>query len=772
MTETLLDQIETHLRAALAFNDNAEVAPVALLWPDREQHFVAAVAMLRSRMPILTLGDLDEAAGIGPAYWLRCAVAGTVDVELAEGTPVIYLPGVAREDLRAIEECPRELAPIAELQYRGQWFAHPNGKDWTVRAFLTNNERGLGLDVADGAATNDALLGAFDELLALPMRRLSQHIDAEFLQRLLNPDLAARLLEWLDDPNGFRTRVDDAQWMAFVGLCKTEYDFDPGSQGEVTGGRLLGERQGGWAEVWRRFEQDPDRYAGVEERLRKGRPTGQMSMLHGLATSPAWPQDNQDAESALSAALAHLATSPVDTARGEIQTLWEEHHDRRNWVWAKLDQTPLVFALEHLQRLAQLTNSGPNGDVNQLTTAYADGGWQADEAFLGALVAAPDAATRQIVADAGLAVYRPWLDTHARALQQAIGPQANAGTYVAGPEASTESGTATVFIDGLRLDLAHRLVDRLGGFDTSITTELAALPTVTDTAKPVLTPVPEGTLTAGKDLGPARASSGAKANIAVLRNAMIERGGWILDGVDAGSASGWAWAEAGTIDSRGHQFQAAFVDDIDRDLDDIAKRVKILLDAGWKRVEIVTDHGWLLVPGGMERVDLPAAAVEIKKGRCARLKEGADVWVPTVPWHWDGDVRIGLAPGITCFEANQEYQHGGVSLQECVVPRILVRAGAAPTTTGGAVITTVKWLGLMCRVQFENVGPGATVDLRALPADATTSVAAAVKETTKAGKQSLHVKDEDLEGEPAFVVVVGHDGSILAQRDVTIGANR
>ncbi|MDP8931427.1 MAG: BREX-1 system phosphatase PglZ type B, partial [Actinomycetota bacterium] len=160
MSETLLDQVETHLTAALAFNENAEVAPVALLWPDRDRHFAEAVEMLRPRMPILTLGELDEAGGVGPAYWLRCVIAGTVDVELTEGTPVVYLPGVAREDLRAIEECPRSLAPIAELQYRGQWFAHPNGKDWTARAFLTNKERGLGLDVADDAATNEALLGA------------------------------------------------------------------------------------------------------------------------------------------------------------------------------------------------------------------------------------------------------------------------------------------------------------------------------------------------------------------------------------------------------------------------------------------------------------------------------------------------------------------------------------------------------------------------------------------------------------------------------------
>ena len=75
-------------------------------------------------------------------------------------------------------------------------------------------------------------------------------------------------------------------------------------------------------------------------------------------------------------------------------------------------------------------------------------------------------------------------------------------------------------------------------------------------------------------------------------------------------------------------------------------------------------------------MELPAATTELKKGRCARLKDGAAVDVATVPWFWDPDVRIALAPGATCFEANKEYEHGGVSPQECIVPRLTVHAGA------------------------------------------------------------------------------------------------
>ena len=115
---------------------------------------------------------------------------------------------------------------------------------------------------------------------------------------------------------------------------------------------------------------------------------------------------------------------------------------------------------------------------------------------------------------------------------------------------------------------------------------------------------------------------------------------------------------------------------------------------------VVTDHGWLLVPGGMQKTDLPAAIADVKKGRCARLKPGAETDVPTVPWHWDTEVRIAIAPGITCFEANKVYEHGGVSPQECVVPRIAVAVGSAPQS-GGAEITKARWHGLTLVVEYE-----------------------------------------------------------------------
>ena len=58
---------------------NVSVAPVALLWPDKARQWEPSIDSLRERLPIVSLGDYDPAARRGPAYWLRCVVAGTVD---------------------------------------------------------------------------------------------------------------------------------------------------------------------------------------------------------------------------------------------------------------------------------------------------------------------------------------------------------------------------------------------------------------------------------------------------------------------------------------------------------------------------------------------------------------------------------------------------------------------------------------------------------------------------------------------------------------------
>ena len=128
--------------------------------------------------------------------------------------------------------------------------------------------------------------------------------------------------------------------------------------------------------------------------------------------------------------------------------------------------------------------------------------------------------------------------------------------------------------------------------------------------------------------------------------------------------------------------------------------------------------------------------------------------------------------GISCFEANQTYEHGGVSPQECVVPRLTVTAAAVGVRPHGAEITSIKWRGLTLVVEFTDLPDGAKVDLRRHAGDAGSSIADLARVTGGTGKVILLVEDEDLEGEPAQLVVVAADGTVLLQRETTVGQNR
>ena len=772
MNDTVLDKIVVALDGALDFDPNVVAAPIAILWPDEGRQWETAVSELQQRRRVVRYGAFDAAQHQGPAYWLRCVIAATVELDgLLDGFPIVYLPGISRDTMRALDTLAPDLAPLGALQHRCQWFSHPNGKDWTVRSLLSNKERGLGLNVAGDPATGEALVASLGLLLEQPIARLeARHIDAGFLNGLLNPDPIRSLLNWLDDPAGMRNGLNDGAWAAFVQQCKHDFGFDPAAEGEIQGARRLGEAEGQWAEVWRRFRENPSEYPGIPDRLRQAQPPELLPKNPG-----AWPALSVDAEEQLRVSLSGLADRSPQEARDEILKLEETHKGRRGYVWADLGWTPLALALEHLAEAARITSAGsPDSSVDAIVDWYASNGWRADRAVVSALNEADRKVDLAAVEAAITAIYRPWLDTAAKALQAAVGPIANAGTYVASPAPKPVAGEVVVFIDGLRLDVAHLLADRLAGagLEAELSTGLAALPTVTQTSKPALVPIDQALLSAGAGLDARRAPDGPSASVQVLRGLMATAAVQVLlSADDFGDPSGVAWTEAGEIDHRGHDLGVRLAHEVDDEVQRIAARIEELLDAGWSKATVVTDHGWLLVPGGLPKnEDLPVAVTETKKGRCARIKDGAALSVPTVPWHWDSDVRIAVAPGISCFEANQTYEHGGVSPQECVVPRLTVTRGA--TAAAGAAITNMKWRGLTLVVEFTDLPDGATIDLRSAAGDPNSSIADRARLTGGQGKELLLVGDDDLEGQRAHLVVIGVDGSLLLQRETTVGQNR
>src|SRR5271157_1175824 len=145
---TLLEAVKASLACAGRYNPGDVVAPAAVLWTDADSQWRPVVEHLHGLMPeLLTLGEYAAETRTGPAIWLRCVIEAAVradkfpDLAWPAGTvPVIYMPGVSRQTLRAVEECPDALKPLVELQYRGAVWTQKNGKDWTVRAFLLSED--------------------------------------------------------------------------------------------------------------------------------------------------------------------------------------------------------------------------------------------------------------------------------------------------------------------------------------------------------------------------------------------------------------------------------------------------------------------------------------------------------------------------------------------------------------------------------------------------------------------------------------------------------
>lgn len=767
----MLDAILERVAEAERFNANAEVGPAAVLWPDENGQWESVVERIRKTRKVVTLGKLDPNLARGPAVWIRCVVAGTIDPGLPDGIPIVYMPGVARRDLRAVDSCPAELAPIAELQYRSQWFTHPNGKDWTLRSFLTNTEKGLGVKMADDAETADLAKAALGLLLDRDLRWTEgQFLDTEFFQSLLNPDPVRNLLDYVNDPQGFRSRTQPASWKAFVQTCNTEYEFNPEADSEIDAARAMGERNGAWSSVWDRFAETPRLFPGIPERLRQARPLELQFEFSG-----SWPQENEEHEVALRTALHELTSLGPEAARSEILSLEAAHAPRRQTVWAELDQAPLAFALEQLVNVVGTVGRPlSTNSLADMVAGYTEGGWRADDSAIESLVAAANDSDRAAVVAALSVIYTPWLDSLAHEMQVLAGAGSGSNGYSSQSSPSTVDGTAILFVDGLRFDLGKRLVRRLegAGFRTALEPALAALPTVTETAKPAVMPLPEASLGPGQEFATVSTATGSKATIQVLRKLMTEYGIDVLGEAETGPSSATSWSECGDIDAQAHHFGVRLVDHIDDEIERIEARVKQLIDVGWSHVQVVTDHGWLLIPEGMKKTELPTATTEKKKGRCARVKPGAHIEVPTVPWRWDQHLGIAVAPGVTCFEAGKVYEHGGVSLQECVVPRISVAPGPTRQSKEVPEIRSVKWLGFLCRVELVGGRAGASIDLRLRPGDATSSIVERSKETVTADKTTLIVPDESYEQKAAYLVIVDGDGSILAQREVVVAQNR
>ncbi len=775
MSDKLLDRLVSALNKAAAVNSQAAVPPAVILWPDKDKQWESVIAPLMALMPhVYKLGPFNPELHSGPAIWLKCAIAGFLDDATRTGIPVIYLPGVGRSELRAIESCSRELQPLAELQYRGVFWSQVSAKDWTIGAFLSSKNGGLSLDVAQDRATQEALIQAVEAgvLLERPVAELmGLSINATWLNSLLAPNPTRDLLVWMNDPEAAHAKWSKQQWAIFDKRAKADFGFDPKADGVLVAAEKLAKAEGQWAAVSELYKDSFGSLPKIFDLLAQVQPP-QRSLFDGFEGQEGYPQANESGESSLRYALAACGPMMPDQARDEIAKIEREHGVRRNWLWARMGQAPLATALEFLAKVAVASKQLPVGATSDaLALSYQQTGWQVDAAAMRALAAVTTKVDVDAVSLALRTVYLPWLEESAKRLQDAV--KAAGGLSVAAQANGAEpvAGVCTVFVDGLRYDVATRLQELLGSVGTTtLDAAWTSMPSVTASGKAWCSPVARCISgdPADTEFQPRVSADGKPLSIHNFRKLLSDHGVQFLDKHETGDAAGAAWTETGDLDHYGHQHGIRLARDMEVQLAQVVERILELEQAGWKKFRIVTDHGWLLLPGGLPKSELPKHQAETRWGRCAVLKDSAHGTPLTFGWDWCNDVQVAYAPGVSSFVAGSDYAHGGISFQECWVPVLTLESGTSAVGQAKATIDSVTWKGLRCTAVVSSQSADLSLDIRTKPAQASSSIVAQPKLLVD-GKASLAIIDDDQLGAAAVVVVIDVQGNVIQKMATTVG---
>ena len=779
----VIDHLQKTIRRASVYNPEVQVAPICILWPDRDRQWEAVIPRLQNELPeLFVLGEYALEKRTGPAIWLRCVIADKIS-ELSfppQYKPILYLPGVGRQDLRAVDSCPQHLKPLAELQYRGAYWSQLNAKDWTILAFLKSDQGGLGLDVAQDNESKRSMQVALHCLLDEEYELLQgRRLDKDFFNTLLTGgDPIRDVLQWIDLGDSFRAARDENEWRAFLQVCHSQLGFNPDKSGQLAAAEKLAERKGAWSPVWSRYCEAPTRYPNIPDWIRKiTPPKSNIAWNMGGDGFIGWPQWNEDQENDLRKEMLKLCDLPEHEARQRILELNKLHGSRRDIVWAELGEAPLAKALSPLSVLAKQTQQSiAAGNFEDIACLYKLKGWEADAAVMQALSHVDKADDIRAVVTAIRAVYLEWIENGARHIQDLTEKNGYPGNTFLTATNVFQDSECILFVDGLRFDVGKKLLKKLAARDLLVEERerWTALPSITATGKPAVSPV-ASQLTGTRpdnDFEPEIAATGQSLKGGYHFQKLLRESGWaVLNRSELGEGSGKAWSEHREIDLDGHDKGWKIARHLDGLLNEICERVLNLLDAGWQRIRIVTDHGWILMPGGLPKIELSNVLTENQWGRCAAIKMGASYDALSVPWFWNPEHSIALADGVGCFKQNVEYTHGGLSLQECLVPDYIVKREKNSQSLEQIVITDIVWKGMRCTIAVDMCPKEIFFDIRQNPGESESSLVLGVKKISDKGKASVVIENDDFEGTNGWIVLYRENGEIISQQVTVIGGS-
>jgi hypothetical protein len=223
----------------------------------------------------------------------------------------------------------------------------------------------------------------------------------------------------------------------------------------------------------------------------------------------------------------------------------------RNWV-----KPPWHAPWSMWPSWRELTGTGlAAGTIGDLEKGYAGFGWKVDDSAIRAFAGIESPADLEAVKSAVRSVYLPWLEESARYFQKLVCDTSYPGGLCLTARGKMYgSGECVLFVDGLRFDAAKRLAGLLSASGVMVAEEhvWAALPSVTATGKPAVSPV--ACKIRGEDVSPefepVVGDTGQPLKGAYHLKKLLTEAGWtLLDSSAGGDGKGMAWCELGDIDS-------------------------------------------------------------------------------------------------------------------------------------------------------------------------------------------------------------------------------
>jgi hypothetical protein len=268
---------------------------------------------------------------------------------------------------------------------------------------------------------------------------------------------------------------------------------------------------------------------------------------------------------------------------------------------------------------------------------------------------------------------------------------------------ATGGRTAYFFVDALRYEMGVVLTRLLEGSpDLAVRPAVAALPTITPVGMAALLPGAAGSFSVvqqGPRLG-ARIDSSTLTGLAdrqkafetrvpglvdlTLYDVIQHRTSWVKDRVEQASLVVVRSQEIDQMGELGNDRLARWV--MDAVVADLARAIHKLAAAGVERFVVSADHGHLFARPREDdmKLDSPGGDTVDLHRRCWIGRGGATpngaVRVSARELGYDSDLDFIFPLGLGVFKAGGglSYHHGGVSLQELIVPVVTLRAAPAP----------------------------------------------------------------------------------------------